>query len=437
MSGHPSGSGSRAGHWCQAAVEAGVDFHPAMKILAAMGPTDHPAKAPADEPAGRAQPLGLAPVLRGLLRAPLAWLLVALPLAVVLDWCDVGQLWVFLASALAIVPLAGLMGRSTEYLAETMGAAIGGLMNATFGNAAELIIALVALSKGPSMYPLVKASITGSIIGNILLVLGLAILLGGLRHRRQVFNATAAGMGATLLALATIGLIMPTLYYYLFRGGAAARGDQLHSLESLSEEIAGILAFIYVLSLVFSLKTHRHLFAGTESETEASHGPLWSRSASVTVLLLATAGVAWMSELLVGSVEHAAEAMGMNRVFVGVIVVAVIGNAAEHSTAVLMAMKNKMDLAVHIAIGSGLQIALFVAPVLVFASLALGHGQLLDLHFTPLEMITLFLSVVILGMVCQDGQSHWMEGVLLLGVYVILALAFYHLPEVAATARDC
>lgn len=380
-------------------------------------------------------PADLGAACRQLRTQPLYWLLLAMPLAVGLELFRAGDLWVFVISGLAIVPLAGLMGRATENLAVTLGAGAGGLLNATFGNAAELIIAMIALWKGPQMYPLVKASITGSIIGNILLVLGLAILLGGLKYQRQVFNRTAAGMGATLLALASIGLIMPTLYYYLFRTGAGLSAEQAHSIESLSEEIAAILAVIYLLSLVFSLKTHRHLFAGSELQlptTGEHHQPEWSRPAALVLLLLATAGVAWMSELLVGSVEHAAEALRMTQVFVGVIVVAVIGNAAEHSTAVLMAMKNKMDLAFHVAVGSGIQIALFVAPVLVFASMFMGHAQPLDLHFTLLEIVAVVFAVAVLAMVSQDGESHWMEGAMLLGVYVIFALAFYHLPPEVA-----
>jgi Ca2+:H+ antiporter len=372
---------------------------------------------------------GLGEALRGLVREPLVWLLALMPLALILKWSGVGDLWVFLVSGLAIVPLAGLMGRATENLAETLGAGIGGLLNATFGNAAELIIALIALAQGPAMYPVVKASITGSIIGNILLVLGLSILLGGLKYQQQSFNRTAASMGATLLALASIGLVVPTIYY-LLASGAGLSPEETIGLEHLSEEIAAILAFIYLLSLVFSLRTHRHLFAGPEEQlptTGQHHQPEWKRTTSITVLLLATAGVAWMSELLIGSVEAAAHTLGMNQIFVGVIVVAVIGNAAEHSTAVLVALRNKMDLSVNIAVGSGIQIALFVAPVLVFASMIMNEHPL-DLHFTLMETITVLLSVGVLALVCQDGETHWMEGVMLLGVYVILALAFFYLP---------
>jgi Ca2+:H+ antiporter len=368
--------------------------------------------------------------LKGLVKEPFYWLLLAVPVAVVLHFAGAGELWVFLASAVAIVPLAGLMGRSTENLAETLGAGVGGLLNATFGNAAELIIALMMLRRGSGYHDYVKASLTGSIIGNILLVLGLAVLVGGFRYPRQTFNRTAAGMGATLLALASIGLLVPTLFFYIYHQGVPPTGEGTANLEHLSEEIACILALTYVVSLVFSLKTHQHLFAGPEEGLPTAgenHGPEWDRKTAVIVLLAATALVAVMSEFLAGSVEHAAEAVGMNKVFVGVIVVAMVGNAAEHSTAVMVAFKDKMDLAFNIAVGSSLQIALFVAPVLVFASLVLGDRPM-DLHFTPLEVVALVASVAVVALVAQDGESHWMEGVMLLAVYLIFAVAFFNLP---------
>jgi Ca2+:H+ antiporter len=364
---------------------------------------------------------------------PLYWFLIAMPVAIGLKLfgsSDV-DLWIFVVSCVAIIPLAGLMGRATENLSETMGAGIGGLLNATFGNAAELIIALLALSKGPHMYPLVKASITGSIIGNVLLVLGLSILCGGFYHKRQVFNRTAAGMGATLLAIASIGLLIPTFYFEVYK---ATTNEDKRNIESLSEEIALILGIVYVLSLIFSLRTHQHLFAGPKEElptTGEGHQPEWSRRTSLAVLVAATAGVALMAEFMVSSVEHAREAMGLTEVFVGVIVVAIIGNAAEHSTAVLVAMKNKMDLAVTIAIGSSIQIALFVTPVLVLASMLLGNP--LDLHFSLMEIIVVILAIGVLTMVSLDGECHWMEGVMLLAVYVIIGLAFFHLPRAALT----
>ena len=367
------------------------------------------------------------------LRKPLFWLLAAAPLAVILKVMHAPDVWIFAVSCVAIVPLAGLMGQATENLAETFGAGIGGLLNATFGNAAELIIALMALRQGPPMYDLVKASLTGSIIGNILLVLGLSILAGGLRHTRQVFNRTAASMGTTLLGIASVALLVPSVFFYILMRSQPAPGEQ-HALESLSEEIAGVLGVVYLLSLVFTLRTHRHLFAGPEAErpTLGEHRqPEWNRRTAVVVLGVATAGIALLSELLVGSVENAADTLGLNPVFVGVIVVAVIGNAAEHSTAVVVALKDKMDLAVNIAVGSSLQIALLVVPVLVFASMAMHPHQPLDLHFTEMELVSLLSALGILALVSVDGETHWMEGVMLLAAYGIFALAFYHLPAPA------
>jgi len=372
---------------------------------------------------------------------PLDALLIAFPIALGMRFAGVDDLWIFVVSCLAIVPLAGLMGRATEALAHTLGPGIGGLLNATFGNAAELIIALAALWKGPHMYPLVKASITGSIIGNVLLVLGLSITLGGFKYAYQRYNRTAASMGATLLALATIGLIMPTLYYYVFASAMPLPKEELATVEFLSEEIAVVLAVVYVLSLVFMFVTHKNLFSGEGPASEAPAAPAaipaetephWGRGMAFGVLLVATAGVAIVAEMLVASVESAAHELGMSRVFVGVIVVAIVGNAAEHSTAVLVALKNKMDLAVNIAVGSSIQIALFVAPVLVFASMLMGHEQALDLHFTPMEIVAVIASIAILALIAQDGESHWFEGVMLLAVYAILALAFYHLGDIGA-----
>ena len=372
---------------------------------------------------------GLGRAILGLCKEPLYWLLLAIPVAATLEIMHLGGIGVFIASAIAIIPLAGLMGRATESLSESLSPAIGGLLNATFGNAAELIIALFALSKGPQLYPLVKASLTGSIIGNILLVMGASVVAGGLRYRKQQFNRTAASMGATMLALASVGLIMPALFYHLVRNQAEAAADVDRRIEFLSEEIAGVLAVIYVLSLVFTLVTHRHLFSGDEEAAGTVHEPPeWHWKTALALLFAATASIAWMSDLLVGAVEEARTALGMTEVFTGVVVVAVIGNAAEHSTAVMMAMKNKMDATVQIAVGSAIQIALFVAPVLVFASMFMGHPHPLDLHFSLLETVTVVISVGVLALVCQDGETHWMEGVMMLGVYIIVALAFYNLP---------
>jgi Ca2+:H+ antiporter len=345
-------------------------------------------------------------------------LLLLIPVALALEWLHADPMLIFFASALAIVPLAGWMGKATEHLTSHVGAGLGGLLNASLGNAAELIIALVALKEG--LHDVVKASLTGSIIGNVLLVLGFSMVAGGLRHERQHFNRTAAGMGSSLLLLSAIGLVVPALFHF------TASGQGVGKERGLSLEIAVILFAIYLLSLVFSLKTHRHLFVGEAPDADDMGERPWTLRRSVGVLALVTVAVAVMSELLVGAIQPAAASLGLTQVFVGVILVALVGNAAEHSTAVLVAMKNKMDLALGIAVGSSLQIALFVAPVLVFASYFVGTP--LDLIFTPFEVAAVTISVLAVGFVALDGESHWMEGAMLVGVYLILTVAFYFLP---------
>ena len=351
----------------------------------------------------------------------LNWMLVLIPVAIGLEFVEADPLYIFAASAGAIIPLAGWMGRSTEWIAEHLGPGIGGLLNATFGNAAELIIAVMALRAG--LHDVVKASITGSIIGNILLVLGLAVLFGGAKFPELRFNRTAASLSTTLLALSAVALIMPAMFHQLSKSATLVPTER-----TLSLEISVVLAITYVLSLIFSLHTHKHLYVEPASEASEQalgmqHVPLWRATA---VLIVATGFVALMSEMLVGTVEHAAERLGMTDVFVGVFLVAIIGNAAEHSTAVLMAMKNKMDLAINIAVGSSLQVALLVAPLLVFISYAFGRPM--DLVFTTFEIAAVALSAGIVNLIALDGESNWMEGVLLLAVYGILGLAFYALP---------
>jgi Ca2+:H+ antiporter len=276
---------------------------------------------------------------------------------------------------------------------------------------------VMALRQG--LHDVVKASITGSILGNILLVLGVSMVAGGLRYERQRFNRTAAGMGSSLLLLAAVGLIVPAIFHQT----AAGQGDIIE--RELSLEIAIVLFGIYVLSLIFSLKTHRHLYLGENPSTGEDDRP-WRKQTAMIVLALATVATGIMSEVLVGALVPAAESLGMTQIFVGVILVALVGNAAEHSTAVLVARKNHMDLAFGIAVGSSLQIAMFVAPVLVFISYLFGTP--LNLIFTPFEVAAVTLSVLIVGFVAMDGKSHWMEGVMLVGVYLILAIAFFFLP---------
>ncbi len=296
------------------------------------------------------------------------------------------------------------------------------MLNATFGNAAELIIAGIALSKG--LINVVKASITGSIIGNVLLVLGLSILMGGTKYKEQRFNRTAARTSVISLSLAAIGLIIPTVFHLAADsspGGWSALVEQ-----KLSLAIAVVLFFTYFCMLGFSLWTHKHFFQGAHAHAE-ERGRQWSRGKAITILLISTAVVALLSEFLVGTIENVRDSVGLTEVFVGVIVVAIVGNAAEHSAAILMAMKNKMDLSVGIAIGSSLQIALFVAPVLIFLSYLFGRPM--NLEFTMPEVVAVVASVYILFQISGDGETNWIEGIQLLSVYVILGILFFYLPE--------
>ena len=324
----------------------------------------------------------------------------------------------FFVSVVAIMPLAGYIGHATDHLAARLGGGIGGLLNATFGNAAELIIGAFALHRG--LIDLVKASITGSIIGNVLLVFGGAALVGGSKFHIQRFNRSAAGLGTTMLLLSAIGLIVPAVFHRLAGRGAGAAELRLDT------EIAVVLFLTYGASLLFTLRTHRQFYA-TAVEHEEDLGGLPTVRASVLTLLAATIGVAIVSELLVDAVSEAAESLGMTQLFIGVIVVALVGNAAEHFSAVVMASKDRMDAAIGIAVGSSTQIALFVAPVLLFLSYVIAPHPM-DLLFTTFELVAIALSVLSIAFIAHDGETHWMEGVQLLAVYAILALGFFFLP---------
>jgi Ca2+:H+ antiporter len=354
----------------------------------------------------------------------LNWLLAFVPAALVLRFVPglSNPTALFICSAIAIVPVAGWIGRATEELAARVGAGLGGLLNATFGNAAELIIAGIALSKG--LTGVVKASITGSIIGNILLVLGFSMLLGGTRHKEQVFNKAGARTSVVSLSLAAIALIIPTVFH--MSAAASPAGWRPEVEHQLSLGIAIVLFLTYICVLAFTLKTHKHFFIGCEGELneEVEH---WPKSKAILILCIATGVVALLSEFLVGTIESVRTSLGVTEVFVGVIVVAIVGNAAEHSTAVVMAMKNKMDLSVGIAIGSSLQIALFVAPVLVFLSYFMGRPM--NLEFSPPEIFAVVASVYIIFQISGDGETNWIEGVQLLSVYLILGILFFYLPE--------
>jgi Ca2+:H+ antiporter len=349
----------------------------------------------------------------------MSWLLLFVPIAVAVEMlAPERHLLLFAAAGLAILPLAGWMGHATEQLASRLGEGVGGLLNATFGNAAELIIALAALRAG--LHEVVKASLAGSIIGNVLLVLGAAMLAGGLRHPEQHFNAAAARSQATMLSLAAVSLILPAAY-------ASALGSGAPALGSLSIWISLVLLGVYASNLVFSLRTHAQLFAGTPAGEAHGVGEVWSARRAGAVLAGATALIAWMSELLVGAIEPTAETLGLGDAFVGVFVVAVLGNAAEHATAITAAMRNRMDLSLSIAIGSSVQVALFVAPLLVLLSLVIGPAPM-DLAFPGSLVLIVLLAVLVTGPVAGDGRSDWLKGVQLLAVYLILGLAFFFIP---------
>ncbi len=372
------------------------------------------------------------------LKPSLDWLLVFVPIAIALRFVPAfdNPTALFICACLAIIPLAGWMGKATEHLAEHLGQGIGGLLNATFGNAAELIIALFALSKG--LEGVVKASITGSIIGNLLLVLGLSLFAGGAKFKTQKFDRTAASTSATALTLAALALLIPTIFHLIAAQVPVANGGWTPQKEqNLSLAIAIVLFLTYIGTLYFSLVTHKDLFVGEAMQgaaqevghEEEESGDHWTKGKSITVLLVATAFVALISEFLVGAVEAARGALGFTEVFVGVIVVAIIGNAAEHSSAILMAMRNKMDLSLGIALGSSLQIALFVAPILLFASYFLAPHPM-NLEFTIPEVVAVFGSILIVQQISSDGESNWVEGLQLLSVYTILGILFFYLPDV-------
>ncbi len=356
---------------------------------------------------------------------PVYYLGAFIPAAVALELAHASPVLVFTAAALGVIPTAALMGTATEELAERTGPGIGGFLNVTFGNAPELIIAFFALKEG--LHEVVKASIVGSIIGNILLVLGAAMLVGGWTRDKQTFNRTAANAQSAMLLLALAALLLPAAFQLIHGGSLPAVGEERHGfsneVEDLSFGVAIILILSYISGLVFSMKTHRAVFNPYEEE----HGPEeggWSIRKALGLLAIAAVLVGLMSEILVGSISEASHDIGLSEFFVGVFVVAIVGNAAEHWVAVLVAAKNKMDLAVNIAIGSSAQIALFVAPVLVLLSYVVGPGAM-PLVFNGYELGAMLFAVLIANFLTQEGESNWFEGVQLLSLYAVLGLVFY------------
>lgn len=340
-------------------------------------------------------------------------LLIFVPITVAAHFLGASPAIVFFLSAIAIVPLAKYIGEATEELAGRTSPAIGGLLNATFGNATELIIGLFALQAG--LVEVVKASLTGSIIGNILLVLGMAIFFGGLGREKQVFNARAAKAAGSTLLLAVIALVIPAIFVITSPG-------ELPHLGLLSVVVSVIMIGAYAAQLLFMLRTHKHLYA----EEVEKYEPKWSVKKSVIILLATTVAVAWMSEILVGSIEPLVEAWGWTELFIGVIFIAIIGNAAEHFSAITVAMKNRMDLSIQISVGSAIQIAMFAAPVLVLVSYLFPTHM--DLVFNTFELAAIIFSVFIANAVAEDGESNWFEGLQLLAAYAIIAVAFFFHP---------
>ena len=341
-------------------------------------------------------------------------LLVFVPITVGAHFVGASSVVVFFLSALAIVPLAKYIGEATEALASRTSPAVGGLLSSTFGNATELIIGILALRAG--LIEVVKASITGSIIGNLLLVLGLAMFAGGWGRDKQTFNRTGVLASGSTLFLAVIALVMPAIFLQTAPSAGAAIIGRLSVWVSLA------LLGMYAASLFFSLHTHKHLYTEEVGEYE----PRWSTLRSILTLLAATLTVAWVSDILVGAIQPLVAAFGWSELFVGVILLAIIGNAAENLSAVTVARKNRMDLSLQIAIGSATQIALVVAPVLVLASAL--FGQHMNLIFNTFELVAIVLSVIVVNAIVVDGESNWLEGVQLLVAYIIVAVAFFFHP---------
>jgi Ca2+:H+ antiporter len=349
-----------------------------------------------------------------------------IPVAIALELTHAEASIIFGASALGVIPTAALMGRATEELAARSGPGIGGFLNVTFGNAPELIIAFFALREG--LQEVVKASLIGSILGNILLVMGAAMLVGGLRRERQTFNPTAASVQSSMLLLAAVALVMPTIFQLVHGGGLPRVGEEIvdfgADVEQMSLIVAIVLLCSYAAGLVFSLRSHRALFNPSHGEEEHMDEP-WSVRTAVITLAIAGVAVGVMSEILVGSISEASQSIGLSEFFVGLIVVAIVGNAAEHWVAIYFAARDKMDLSVNIAIGSSAQIALFAAPVLVLVSFLIGPNPM-ALVFNGFELGAILLAILIANHVTHDGESTWYEGLQLLAVYAVLGVVFFY-----------
>lgn len=357
-------------------------------------------------------------VVADILGSRMSWLLLLLPITVAVDiFLPEQKIWIFFLSAVALVPLAYLLSVATEQMSFHTGPTIGALLNVTFGNAGELLVGFFALRQG--LDRVVKASITGSILSNLLLALGVSVLIAGIRRKTLSFNPLAARTRATLLALAGLSLILPAAYHYA--GHVQSASPEL----DLSFAFAIILLLTYACALLFTLHTHSQLLAARHDEKPEQNA--WSKASSVIVLVMASGAIGWVSEILAGSIEGASKRLGLSDLFVGVILLAIFGNAAEMLSAIRAALSERMDLSVSISLGSSTQIALFVAPTLVVASKWTGHRPM-NLLFTPIEITSLVLAIAITGQIAGDGDSNWFEGVQLLAVYLMLAVIFFLIP---------
>jgi Ca2+:H+ antiporter len=360
-------------------------------------------------------------------------LIIFTPIAVALEFVHADHIIIFVIAAIALIPLAKLIGDSTEHLSIHYGTSLGSLLNVTFGNAAEIIIAIVAINAG--LLELVKASISGAILGNILLIFGLSILAGGFKYKEQFFNRENTGLQASMLFLAIIGLAVPTVLantVYLKDGSGGMNVENQVSVQILSDVLAFLLLAVYIAGILFTFFTHKHVFTQPisrehqkeeEKGSKEKHITHWSKKKSFLLLGLSMAGVIVVSEILVGSVDATTEEFGFGELFVGAIIVGIVGNAAEHSSAIMLARKGKIDLSIGIAAGSGTQIALFVVPILVIAGIIMNKP--FTLVFTLYELATIFLAAIILNLISNDGKSNWFEGVMLTVVYIIIAIGFF------------
>jgi len=341
-------------------------------------------------------------------------LLLFIPVTIISLWLKIPPIYIFFLAAASIIPLAKFIGEATDELATRTSPALGGLLNATFGNATELIIGILALRQG--LVEVVKASITGSVVGNLLFVLGMSIFFGGLKFKSQKFNQTAARAGASTLFLAVIALITPAIFLQT----APQAGTKI--IDELSITVAIFMVIAYIASLFFSLRTHKELYFEEAGKAEAK----WSFKKSIVILLFSVLFVSWISEILVNSISPVVQLFGWTELFIGVIFIAIIGNIAEHISAIIVALKNKMQLAIQISIGSATQIVTFVMPILVFSSLILKNPM--SLIFSSFELITIIISVLIANLVVEDGETNWLEGLQLILAYAIIGVAFYFHP---------